>query len=154
MSQFPATPQVQQPAGSSRSRGGSIQTSIQPQPMFSPAFTQAQGNLWSALATPARGDIAQGWNQQGLSMGGGAAQYGMGLDWGRQMANAQMAPQQIAQQHQFANLQNILQGQVAREQEAQGWGRLSAQQQATSDYQGRMAQQNLLMMLLGQRPWW
>lgn len=140
-----AQPQTAQPQ--------QIQTSIQPQQMFSPDFTQQQGNLWTALATPARGDIAGGYNRQGLSMQSPALQYGMGADWGRQMAGAQMLGPQIAQQHQFANLGQVLQGQVAREQEAQQWGGLSAEQQGLNDYMGRVQQSNVLMMLLGQQPW-
>jgi hypothetical protein len=132
-----------------------IQTSITPQPMFSQDFTQAQGNLAMAMGVPTRSGLTGGQGARGFnSLQSPSIQQGQANQWGQQMAGAQMAGPQIAQQHQFANMQQMLAGQQAREQEAQGWAGQSIQQQANADQLNRMQQQTVLNMLLGQNPWW
>lgn len=149
---IPQTPTVPKPAGSSRK---TVKTSITPQPMFPQAFTQAQGNLQTALGTPTRSGLSGGQGARGFSSSQSPAmQHALAAQWGQQMAGAQMAGPQVAQQHQMANIQQMLQGQMAREQEAQGWAGQSIQQQAYNDQLARMQQQSVLNMLLGQNPWW
>jgi hypothetical protein len=95
-----------------------------------------------------------GRGNRGFTLDSPAIQQGAAIDWGNQMANARMMGPQISQQIEFANLQNILAGQQAREQEALGWGQLAGGQQ---DYQNRLRQiqqSSLLGMLLGQGAWW
>ena len=73
----------------------------------------------------------------------------MGRDLGADLANAAFAPQQISQQHGFANAQAGLQNQQDRDREAQGWAQLGLQNQQASSQLGLQQQGNLLQFLLG-----
>jgi len=148
----PGGPQGNQ--GGNQGQPTNISTSITPQPVYSNDFTQAQGNLQAAMGVPTYSDLLGGQGARGFnSQTSGAIQGGIGSQWGQQMAQAQMAPQQVAQQHQFANMQQMLMGQAARDREAQGWGGLSVQQQGFDNQMQRM-QQNTIMGMLGTNPWW
>jgi len=152
MAAAPATTQTA--AGGQAASPATINTSIQPQGVFPNSWIQAQGNLAAALATPAQTDLMAGRQMTGFGMNSPAIQQGAGIDWGRAMAQAQMAPQQVAQTANFANLQNILAGQSGREQEALGWGNLLGQQQQYQNQLGQMQMGSLLSMLQGQQPWY
>ena len=109
--------------------GQQINTSINPQGVYPGAFTQQAGNLAAAMAIPGRADLMGQAGMQGVSSMSPMQQWNMGSQYANQAAQSMMAPQQIGMQHQFANAQNILQGQQAREQEALGWGRIGLQNQ-------------------------
>ena len=141
-----AQPRMAQPNGRPRGRTSSlrrrgqptqINTSIQPTGVFPQQHTGRMGNLAAALGVPARADLLNANSFTGSSIAGGVSQQGIGVDYGNALAQALMAPQQVGMQHGIANQQNILQGQMGREQEAMGWDRL------------RQGQQNSLLAALG-----
>jgi hypothetical protein len=109
--------------------GGTLGTSINPTGIYPQDFTRQAGNLAAALAIPGRADLMAQHGMPGVSSYSPMTQWGIGADYAGALAQSMMAPQQIAQQHGFANAQNVLQGQQAREQEALGWGRIGLQNQ-------------------------
>lgn len=126
--------------------GGIGQQQQQP---FPQQFTQQAGNLAAALATKGHNDYYTQNAGVGFGAGSGAIQAGIGRDLGADLANAAFAPQQIAQQHGFANAQAGLQNQQDRDREAQGWARLGLQNRQVQDQLGLQQQGSLLQFLLG-----
>lgn len=109
--------------------GRAIQTSITPTGIYPDAFTRQAGNLAAAMGVPGRADLMHPAGMQGVSSSSPMTQWNMGSNFANMLSQSMMAPQQISQQHGFANAQNVLQGQQAREQEALGWGRIGLQNQ-------------------------
>ena len=117
------------PRPPNQATGGMIGTSINPTNIYPDDFTRQAGNLAAALGIPGRADLMAPAGMQGVSSSSPMTQWGIGANYADMLAQAMMAPQQISQQHGFANAQNMLGGQQAREQEALGWGQIGLQNQ-------------------------
>ncbi len=109
--------------------GQQISTSITPTGIYPDAFTRQAGNLAAAAGIPGRADLMAQAGMDGVSSSSPMTQWNMGSNFANMLSQSLMAPQQISQQHGFANAQNVLQGQQGREQEALGWGRIGLQNQ-------------------------
>lgn len=146
-------PQGAAPAQPGQSPGQSlfnVQTSIEPQPIYSPIQTQYSKNqaMADAYQQSSFPWLLKQFDRPGMSrsqgtIGAATPQYVQGL------ANAGMAQQAIPFQDAAANAQNMLQGETAREQEAQGLARVLAGFQG-SNQNAQIAQQNQLLSLLSQ----
>lgn len=104
-----------------------IGTSITPRDLFPEDFTRRAGNLLSALSVPARADLMHAGTMKGVSSYSPMTQWDVGARYADAMGQALLAPQRIGLEHGFANAQQRLQSESAREQEALGWGRLGLQ---------------------------
>jgi len=131
-----------------------VQTSIQPQGVFPAQYTHETANLAHAQGMPALSDLMTAWNRPGVSMGSGAIQAGMQGQLAQQMAQGIGAAGTIPQQHQFANLANLLSGQMARDQEALGWAGQGARNAVTQQQFDIGRQATLFDFLRQVSPWW
>jgi len=144
----------QQPAPAANPMQGNVQSSIQPQPVFSQDYTQRAANLAAALAVPARADILNQVATPGFSVNSPSTQQAAGWQYGQAMGQAALAPQQIGMQHSFANLQNMLAGQQAREQEAQQWAGLGLQNNNAFNQYQQGLQGGWMNLLNDPNRWW
>ena len=139
--QQPATPTFGQNSNNPNAAGGwaqpTMNTSIQPNDIYSQDHIRRAGNLAAAQNTPAWGDMMAGRSRPGMSANSGLTQWGAGADLGAGLANALNQRQQTGQNLGFANAMNNLAGQGARHQEALGWGGLMGQ-----DWQNQLANRN------------
>lgn len=126
--------------------GFNIGTGYQPQGVYPERFTQQVQHQARAMGTPTMPGLRLGRQQQGVSTRSPMSQYGMGLDLASSLAQASAAPAQIGMQHQFANAGNLMQGQIGREQEAQGWGQQGLQNYQSA-LQNQLSRQNSLLNL-------
>lgn len=127
-----------------------VQTSITPQPVYNQNQTQYAKNqaMADAYQQSSFPWLLKQFDRPGMSrsqgtIGAATPQYVQGL------ANAGMAQQAIPFQDAAANAQNMLQGETARESEAQGLARVLAGFQG-SNQNAQIAQQNQLLSLLSQ----
>lgn len=129
--QQPGSAQQQQPGLLGQLQGPmQVQTSIEPEGVFPERFTNQMGNLASAMAVPGRADLMAANTMAGVSSSSPMIQQNIGTDYAGALARQMMAGPQISMRHGLMNAQNILGQQAAREQEAQGWGRIGMQNQA------------------------
>ncbi len=98
-----------------------VQTSIEPQGVYSQQFTNQMGNLASAMQVEGRADLMAANTMRGVSSSSPMIQQNIGADYAGSLAQQMMAGPQIQMQHGLMNAQNILGQEAAREQEAQGW---------------------------------
>jgi hypothetical protein len=143
--------QPQQPAPRHAEQGGQqlIGTSIQPQGVYPQSYTQQAGNVAAAGYAPAWNDLVSGRQLDGVSVNSPMTQYGMGADLASMLAAAQTAPAALQLQHGLANSQSMLGGQVARDQEALGWGQLGLGNYGNV-LQNQLSQQGALLDFLRQ----
>lgn len=143
----------QQPA-SGTGPSGHVAASIQPGGIYPAEYTQRAGNLAGALLAPSQQFYQAQAMQPGVSVLSPMTGYRAGVGMGGAMAQSMMAPQEVAQQHQFANAQNQLRGQVQRDQEGLGWGQLGLQDLAGQYQYGDAQTGNLIRFLNGASQWW
>lgn len=150
--QQPQQQQPQQPAYPQAQTLGQVQASYQPSGIYPADYTRQAQNLASAAATPAMGDI-RGPYRNGVSFSSPLAQYQMALRGAQGGAEASLAPGLIGMQHGFANAGNMLQGQMARDREGQGWAGLGLDNQANQAQFDLGRQNSLLNFLQGMYQW-
>lgn len=102
-------------------------SSIQPQNVYGQPFMQQAQNMALAQGVPAMGDLRAQVARPGLSLRGGAQQANIGQMYGNSVMQGANNAASLAQGMGFANANNQLQGQQARDQEAQQWAQLGAQ---------------------------
>lgn len=107
---------------------------------------QAQ-NLAMAQGVPAMSDIRNQFGRPGISLSSPAIQQGMGGMVGQQMAQGFGNAAGLGQQYGFANAQQNLAGQRARDAEAQGWGQLALGGQQFQNQMNLQRQQNMFGFL-------
>lgn len=145
--------QAAAPAQTGQSPGQSlfnVQTSIEPQPIYSPQQTQYAKNqaMADAYQQSSMPWLLKQFDRPGMSRSAGTVAQAL-PQYAQGMASAGLAQQAIPFQDAAANAQNMLQGQVAREHEAQGLaGVLAGFQGSNLNFQS--AQQNQLLSLLSQ----
>ena len=133
----PADQASARPGGQFSRTMPTMNTSIQPNDIYSQDHIRRAGNLAAAQNTPAWGDMMAGRSRPGMSANSGLTQWGAGADLGAGLANALNQRQQTGQNLGFANAMNNLAGQTARHQEALGWGGLMGQ-----NWQNQLANRN------------
>jgi len=105
-----------------QSTGGmNISTSIQPHAVFGDDFMRQATNLAAAQGVPAMADLQKSFARPGLSTNSPAAQTGMGAQYGNQAAQGASNAAALQQLMAWANVNNNLAGQQARDQEGLGW---------------------------------
>lgn len=130
-----------------------ISTSIQPKPLFSDRQTRSALNqaVAGAQAQYQPYDLNKRFNNPGFSKGIGTARNMQApLMAGR--ANAADAMATLPFNDMAANANQLLQGQVARENEAQGWGNIGANNLAHAQQLSNERQQlgwSLLNQIMG-----
>lgn len=139
--------QMPAPAQQGFARPMQAQASIQPQNVYGNQFMQQSQNMARAQGVPAMSDLRNQMGRPGLSLGSNAAQAGLGQAYGQSVMGGANNAASLAQGMGFANATNQLQGQQARDQEAQQWGQLGAQGRQNQWNNQNAQQQNLLGFL-------
>lgn len=137
-------PPAQQPA---TPQGTHAQTTVQPADIYSPEFTQqTTNNVWGLAQQQTLPSLLQRMARPGISTRG---MVGHALpEYSRGLGQAAQAMQQIPFQHQQANAQNRLAGQVGRWNEMMGYEQPMFQAQQAWN-QAQFDQQSNLARLLG-----
>lgn len=133
--------QQQQP---NQQRPMQVNASIQPQQMYPQQFTRQAQNMAAAQGVPAIGDLRSQFQSSGVSGYSPLMQRGMGGLAGGMMAGGLANAATIGMNHGFANAQQGLAGQQARDAEAQAWGNLALNQQQFNNQLAMQRQQQML----------
>ena len=128
-----------------------INTSVAPKPLYTPQQTRSALNQAVAGAQADAYDIRKRFNNPGFSSGIGTARN-MQAPLANSRARAADAMATLPFNDMGANANQLLQGQVARENEAQGWGNLGANNLAHAQQLSNQRQQlgwSLLNQIMG-----
>ena len=124
-----------------------VQSSVTPNTVYPSMYTRQAQNMSRALGSSTMPDLRSQYMRPGVSMSSPSLQRAMGNTAGQRMAQGFGQAAATGQQHGFANAQHNLAGQVARNQEALGWGNLAHNTQQFNNAMALQRQQNMLNFL-------